>query len=128
MLMFFSLIWICTSSAMLFSQAKKRVSVLEFDARGVQNQDIGGRIADGIISELAGTGNFDVVDRDNLNRVVQEQNTGYGDRFDAANAARIGKLANVNILIVGRVDAFTANIGSDSKQGFLSSKTTQTGD
>ena len=119
---------ICTSSATLFAQAKKRVAVLEFDGRGVQNHDIGGRIADGIISELAGTGNFDVVDRDNLNRVLQEQNSGYGDRFDVANAARIGKLANVNILIVGRVDAFTANIENEEKQGFMNTKTTQTGD
>lgn len=119
---------ICTSSVALLAQAKKRVAVLEFDGRGVQNQDIGGRIADGIISELAGTGNFDVVDRDNLNRVVQEQNTGFGDRFDATNAAKLGKLANVNILILGRVDAFTANIENESKQGFMNSKTTQTGD
>jgi curli biogenesis system outer membrane secretion channel CsgG len=112
----------------LSSQAKKRVAVLEFDARNVQNNDIGGRIADGIISELAGSGNFDVVDRDNLARVTQEQNTGYGDRFDMANATRLGKLANVSILIVGRVDAFTANVSKESKQGFLNAKTTESGD
>ena len=116
------------SSVELLSQGKKRVAVMEFDARGVQNHDLGGRISDGIISELAGSGNFDVVDRDNLARVVQEQNAGYGDRFDAATAAKIGKLANVNILIVGRVDGFTANVTNDSKQGFLSTKATQTGD
>lgn len=122
------LLFLSFSSMQLSSQAKKKVAVLEFDARSVQNNDIGGRIADGIISELAGNGNFDVVDRDNLARVAQEQNTGYGDRFDVANAARIGKLANVSILIVGRVDGFTANVTHESKQGFLNTKDTESGD
>lgn len=98
----------------LAAQAKKRLAVFEFDARGVEdngaNNDIGIRVADGLVSQLAGSGNFDVVDRDNLARIMQEQNTGQGARFDAETAARIGKLANVNIVILGRIESATESV------------------
>jgi hypothetical protein len=50
------------------------------------------------------------VDRDNLARIVQEQNTGQGARFDAETAARIGRLANVNIVILGRIESATESV------------------
>jgi hypothetical protein len=92
-----------------YSQAKTRVAVLEFDARGVQFKDIGGKISDGLISKLAGSGNFDLVDRDNLTQIIAEQNLGQAARYDPATAVKIGKLANVNILIMGHVDTFTTD-------------------
>jgi curli biogenesis system outer membrane secretion channel CsgG len=106
------LFWMSSPEA--HSQARMRVAVFEFDARAVEdngaNNNIGVRVADGLISNLAGSGNFDVVDRDNLDRIMQEQSIGQGARFDANTAAKIGKLANVNLVILGRIESATESV------------------
>jgi curli biogenesis system outer membrane secretion channel CsgG len=109
------------------AQAKKRVAILGFDDRTVrtQNHQIGQRITDQLISQLAGSGNYEIIDREYLQRIQQEQNQSYGSRFDTAGAAKLGKLANANLLIIGQVDDFSASIATESKQGFLGAKTTQ---
>jgi hypothetical protein len=110
--MLLALIWMSSLDA--HSQTKKRLAVFEFDDRGTAdngaNHDIGMRVADGLISQLAGSGDFDVVDRDNLDRIMHEQNLGQGQRYDAQTAARIGKLANVNLLVLGRVESATESV------------------
>ena len=84
--------------------------------------NVGLKMADALISKLAETGTFEVVDREYLNKIIAEQNLKMGDRFDATGAAKIGKLANIDVLIVGHIDAFNANISVEKKQGFVSNK------
>ena len=93
----------------------KRVAVLGFQDQNFQSQSagIGRRIADGLISRLAGSGNFQVIDRADLARVVNEQTQGYGNRFSAEGAAKLGKLANVDVLIIGQVDTFSGNTANE---------------
>jgi hypothetical protein len=85
----------------------KRIAVLSFQEQSPQSS-VGRRITDGLISALAGSGNFQVVDRANLDRVEKEQNLRYADRFSAEGAAKLGKLLNVNVLIIGQVDTASA--------------------
>jgi curli biogenesis system outer membrane secretion channel CsgG len=112
------------------AQAKKRVAILGFDESAVrtQNHQIGRRVTDQLISQLAGSGNYEIIDREYLQRIEQEQNQSYGSRFDTAGAAKLGKLANANLLIIGQVDNFSASMTTENKQSFVGAKTVQTGD
>lgn len=112
------------------AQAKKRVAILGFDESAVrtQNHQIGQRVTDQLISQLAGSGNYEIIDREYLQRIEQEQNQSYGSRFDTAGAAKLGKLANANLLIIGQVDDFSAGITTENKQSFIGAKTVQNGD
>ncbi len=122
------LVSICCSRSN--AQGKKRVAILGFDDHTVrtQNYQIGQRITDQLISQLAGSGNYEIIDREYLQNILQEQNQSYSSRFDTAGAARLGKLANANLLIIGQVDDFSASVTADSQQGFFGVKTTQNGD
>lgn len=81
----------------LSAQAKKRVAILGFDDHTVRSPQyqIGQRVTDQLISQLAGSGNYEIIDREYLKNIEQEQNQSYSSRFNTAGAAKIGKLANV---------------------------------
>lgn len=110
------------------AQAKK-IAILAFDDRlaGTQQMAIGQKVADGLIAKIAGNGTFEVVDRDYLARIVAEQNLKVDARFDPADAVKLGKLANIDVLVVGQIDAFHADASTDTANGFFSNKTKVTG-
>jgi curli biogenesis system outer membrane secretion channel CsgG len=95
---------------------------------GTKGLNIGEKVADALIAKIAGNGTFEVVDRQYLDRIVAEQNLKMDTRFDPANAAKLGKLANVDVLITGQVDAFSADAPSETSNGFFSNKTKVTGE
>ena len=70
----------------------KRIAVLGFQEQLPQSS-VGRRITDGLISALAGSGNFQVVDRANLDRVEKEQNLRYADRYIRNSGIRTGDSA-----------------------------------
>lgn len=113
------------------AQTRPRIAVIKFDDSTARSRDpnggIGTKVADALLASLASSGTFDVVDRDHLQRIIQEQNLKMDSRFDPAGAAKLGKLANIDALIVGTVAAFNTNVGQESERGFLSAKTTTVG-
>lgn len=106
------------------AQGRKRIAVYAFDdtTAGTRNMNVGAKVADALISKLAETGTFDVVDREYLNKIIAEQNLKMDERFDPAGAAKLGKLANIDALVIGHVDAFNANVSVQNEQGFISNK------
>lgn len=106
----------------------KRIAILPFDdsVARTQQMNIGEKVADGLISKIAGNGTFEVVDRQYLDRIMAEQNLKMDARFDPTNAAKLGKLANVDLLIMGRIDAFNAEAANAKSNGFFANKTTVT--
>jgi hypothetical protein len=57
-------------------------------------------------SMIMQTGHFDVMERDKLRRVLEEQNLGMAGIVDASTAAEIGKLLGVQALIFGEVATY----------------------
>jgi curli biogenesis system outer membrane secretion channel CsgG len=112
------------------AQARKKIAIYPFDDQlaGTQGLNIGEKVADGVISKIAGNGTYEVVDRQYLNKIISEQNLKMDGRFDPADAAKLGKLANIDVLIMGRVDAFHADASSDTSTGFFTNKTKVTGE
>lgn len=120
---------IAFTCAFSHAQARKRIAILSFDDRSVQTQSmgIGQRVTDELISALAGTGSFEIIDREYLRKILAEQTQGYGDRFSSDGAAKLGKLANADILILGQIDSFSANIATENQTSMLGSKVVQNG-
>jgi curli biogenesis system outer membrane secretion channel CsgG len=109
----------CSSS--VAAQQKKRVAVMNFDYATVQtyvqslfgsNQDVGKGIADLLVDRLVNDGVYSVIERKELDKIIQEQNFSNSDRADPASAAKIARILGVDAIIIGSITQF----GSDDKK------------
>ncbi len=94
---------------------KPRVAVLDFDYATVQSYssamfgtdvDVGKGISDLLITNLVKDGTFSVFERQALDKLMAEQNFSNSNRADPATAARLGKLAGVDVIIIGAITEF----------------------
>jgi len=117
------------STTGVHAQSKPRIAVYALDDRTAQTQgmNVGQKVADALIAKLTETGNFQVVDRNYLDQLRKEQNLSLDPRFDGAAAVRIGKLANVQVIVVGQIDSFNANSKKVSTRNPVENKDTTTG-
>jgi curli biogenesis system outer membrane secretion channel CsgG len=102
------------------AQQKKRVAVLNFEYATVRdtvssifgtNEDIGKGIADLIVEKLVQSGQYSVIERKALDKVMAEQNFSNSDRADATTAAKIGRILGVDAIVIGSITQF----GRDDK-------------
>jgi len=94
---------------------KKRVAVMNFDYGTVRSdvaaiwgtdQDIGKGIADLLVQKLVEDGQYSVIERKVLDKILAEQNFSNSDRADPTSAARIGKVLGVDAIIIGSITRF----------------------
>jgi curli biogenesis system outer membrane secretion channel CsgG len=112
------------SSAPAPTGRKKRVAVFDFDYATVmsasqayfgQNIDLGKGISDLLVRDLVKDGTYSVIERQQMAKILAEQNFSNSDRADANSAAKIGRLLGVDAIIVGSITQF----GNDNKnQGY----------
>src|SRR5689334_8022872 len=97
------------------AQQKKRVAVMNFEYGTVQtavmaifgtNNDIGKGISDLVVQKLVQDGQYSVIERKALDKVLAEQNFSNSDRADPSSAAKIGRILGVDAIIVGSVTQF----------------------
>jgi len=91
--------------------AKKRVALFDFDYGTVHpwwngNWDIGKGISDMIVTNLVRDGTYSVIERKQLEKILQEQNFSNSDRANPATAAKIGKVLGINAIIIGTITQF----------------------
>jgi len=117
-----------------FGQAKRSVAVLDFDYATVQsgvaamfgtNQDVGKGVADLIVEKLVKSGNYRVIERKAIQKILAEQNFSNSDRVDPNSAAKIGRLIGCDAIIMGSITQFgrddkQTNVGGDVVGGRLS--------
>jgi curli biogenesis system outer membrane secretion channel CsgG len=90
-----------------------KIAVLPFDDGSIKdrwwknNWDVGKGISDELVTELLKTGKFRLIEREQIAKVLNEQNFGAGGRVDANSAAKIGKVLGVQYLVMGRVTEFS---------------------
>ena len=88
--------------AAIYMPGVKKIAIADF-----QGQDrSGSQIATMIQSYLMQTQHFDIMERDKLNRILDEQNLGMSGIVDEASAARVGQLLGVDALIFGEVTKY----------------------
>jgi curli biogenesis system outer membrane secretion channel CsgG len=101
--------------------AKKRVTVMNFEYGTVRSavaaifgtdQDVGKGIADMLVQKLLEDGKYRIFERKALDKIIAEQNFSNSDRADPATAAKLGKMAGVDAIIIGSITQF----GRDDKK------------
>ena len=99
---------------------KHRVAVMNFDYGTVRtavasifgtDQDVGKGISDLLVEKLVQDGKYSVIERNALDKILNEQNFSNSDRADSATAAKIGKILGVDAIIIGSITQF----GRDDK-------------
>jgi curli biogenesis system outer membrane secretion channel CsgG len=100
--------------------AEKRVAVLDFDYVTVKtdvaavfgsDQDVGKGITSLLTSKLANDGNYRVIDRQAMAKILADHNFSNSNRTDPNTAAQVGKLLGVDIIVIGSITQF----GRDDK-------------
>jgi curli biogenesis system outer membrane secretion channel CsgG len=90
-----------------------KIAVLPFDDGSIKdrwwnnNWNVGKGISDELVTELLRTNKFRLIEREQINKVLNEQNFGTSGRVDANSAAKIGKILGVQFLVIGRVTEFS---------------------
>lgn len=114
---------------------KDTIAVLPFDDGSIkerwwdQSWKLGEGVSDELITALLETNRFRIIEREQLTKVLDEQNIGAGGPVDPKSAARIGQILGVKYLVMGRVTEFgfkSSRVGAVSgTKGFgLGIKTT----
>lgn len=90
-------------------QERITVAVMPFEASvssEFARMDVGRQLTNLITDQLVGAGNFDVVERDRINQILQEQDFGASGRVDPSHAVDIGRLLGAQVLVFGSVSRF----------------------
>lgn len=110
-----ALLFILAAGAWAQGPHKKRVAVMNFDYATVRSsvqavfgtdKDIGAGIADLLINKLVQDGTYSVIERNQIDRIIKEQNFSNSDRADPATAAKIARILGVDAIIIGSITQF----------------------
>jgi len=102
----------------------KRVAIINFDNTSGKTSefgDLGGPLRDMLTTDLTEVKNLSMVDRQALEKVLNEQNLNNTNRFDQNTATKLGKLLGAEIIITGTYFEFYGNLRVDAK--FINVKT-----
>ncbi len=86
--------------------SKTRVAVIDFEQKAFQEfqgKQIGEIVAEWLITSLANTGRFEVVERAQLQKVLKEQQLGISGVINQETAAKMGELLGVKVIVTGSV-------------------------
>lgn len=92
------------------SNRRRKVMVTDFDARGVPkwwgDWDIGSLFANSMITRLSNTGTYDVVERERMKAIIEEQNLSQDERFRQDKVTKIGQLLGADYVLFGYLTNF----------------------
>src|SRR5947209_7462418 len=97
------------------AQHKKRIAVLNFEYGTVQtsvaavfgtNVDVGKGISDLLVQQLVTDGKYSLIERNAIDKILNEQNFANSDRVDSSTAAKIGKILGVDAVMMGSITQF----------------------
>ncbi len=110
------LLFLSLFSITVFSQAdasvKPRIGVLRFTnhtSAGWWEGSVGTDLQDMLIAELASTNSFRVLERKELDAVINEQNLGASGMVNPKTRSRLGKLTGAKYLVAATLSAFEQN-------------------
>ena len=100
----------------------RRIAIYDFDSRTAEVSlrgrvpsafNIGHQAAGQVMTRLVNAGQFEVIERADIERILKEQGKKYDERFDPGSAPELGRLLNVDGIVLGEVTSANASI-SDS--------------
>ncbi len=107
-----ALITICLVLALVGSagamEMRKRIAVAALEDKAGSSYNVGTGLADVLTTALVNTGKFQVYERDQLARVMEEQALGTSGLVTPQTAPEIGKLLGVQAIVYGSVTEFSS--------------------
>ena len=85
---------------------KQNIAVFEFENKTANPYAVGWGMAEMLVTELVKSDNFVVIERQELEPVLQEQGLGAAGAINPESAAQVGQLLGVDLAIFGAVTAF----------------------
>ncbi|MBN2645553.1 MAG: hypothetical protein JXR59_08795 [Desulfuromonadaceae bacterium] len=84
---------------------KSKIAVLDFSLQGsgFETQDMGKIVAEWFITALVKEGRFEVVERNLLQKILEEQKLSLSGLLDENTATKLGKILGVKVIITGTV-------------------------
>jgi curli biogenesis system outer membrane secretion channel CsgG len=102
------------------SAQNRRIAIYDFDSRTAEVSlrgrvpsafNIGHQAAGQVMTRLVNAGQqFEVIERADIERILKEQGRKYDERFDPASAPELGRLLNVDGIVLGEVTSANASI------------------
>jgi curli biogenesis system outer membrane secretion channel CsgG len=95
-----------------FAGEKPRLGVLRFTndtSAGWWNAQVARDLQDMLVSELASSKSFQVLERKELDAVLGEQELGASGRVDKRTKAKMGKIKGAKYLVAGTISAYEEN-------------------
>ncbi len=90
-----------------YTGPKRRVGVIDFENKTAYGQQrLGQAASDILITELVKTGKFIVVERDKVNKLMEEQKLGLMGAIDPNTAAQMGKILGLSAIVTGAISNF----------------------
>ena len=92
------------------AESKVRVAVMNFENNSSWHywgDNLGYAAADELVTQLFRTGKFSLVERTQLDAVLAGQNLGQSGRVNPAQAAEIGRLLGVQVILTGSITKFS---------------------
>ncbi|HYN24148.1 MAG TPA: CsgG/HfaB family protein [Pyrinomonadaceae bacterium] len=98
-------------TAQQISNRKRKVMVMDFDARGIPqwwgNWDVGSLFANVMVSRLSRSDIYDVVERERMKALIDEQNLSQDERFRQDKVTKIGQLLGADYVLFGYLTNFS---------------------
>lgn len=90
-----------------YTGPRRRVGVVDFENKTAYGQQrLGQAASDILITELVKTGKFIVVERDKMNKLLDEQKLGLSGAIDPNTAAQMGKILGLSAIVTGAISNF----------------------
>lgn len=102
-------------------QNKVRIAVMNFENNSTWHywgDNLGAATADELVTQLFKTGQFTVIERSQIDTILAEQNFGQSGRVNASQAADIGKILGVQVIVTGSITKFSIDRKGGSIGGF----------
>jgi curli biogenesis system outer membrane secretion channel CsgG len=106
-------------------QGRLRIAVLDFDNgstgislnifSAVSNDSAAKGVSNLVAYKLVRTGNYTVLERGQVDKILKEQDLGQAGRIEAGTAAKLGKVLGVDAVLVGSITRFNVE---QKKSGF----------
>lgn len=96
---------------------RKRIAVIPFDSQLVGTMNLGKIVGEMFTTALVRLGAFDVIERNKIETILQEQKFQQGGMVDPSTAVSMGKLLGVDYILTGTITEF--GIREEKKGGLL---------
>jgi TolB-like protein len=106
-----------TQSDATQSNSRPRIAIFAFEEQSseMDNQTFGTNLAEMLITALHQTDKFDVIERRQLNKILEEQALSQTGALEEETAVAVGQIMGLNAVVVGNISRLNRRLEADSR-------------